>query len=53
MSMRVRVFGQRLFNEHESASICRSPFMSMIVREFGQRLLYEHDSASFWSETLV
>ena len=53
MSMRVRVFGQRLFNEHESASICQSPYMSMIVRVFGQRLFYVHDSASIWSETLV
>ena len=52
MSMIVRVFGQRLFHEHGSASICQSSFMSMIVQVFGQRLFHEHDSASICSEAL-
>ena len=64
MSMVVRVFGQRLFHEHGSASIwseafswawlCKylvnGSFMSMVVRVFGQRLFHEHGSASIWSE---
>ena len=52
MSMIVRVFGQRLFHEKDSASICQSSFMSMNVRIFGQRLLHEHDIASIWSKAL-
>ena len=39
MSMKVRIFGQRLFHEHDSASIW-------------SETLYEHASASIWSETL-
>ena len=49
MSMIVRIFGQRQFHEHGSASICQSSFMSMIVRVFGQILFHEHGSASIWS----
>ena len=66
MSMTVRVFGQRLFHEHDSASIwpealswtwlceylVKDYFMNMVVRVFGQRLFHEHDSASIWSEAL-
>ena len=55
MSMKVQEFCQRLFHEHDSASIwylVRDSFMSMIVRVFGQRLFYKHDSANIWSETL-
>ena len=44
--MIVLAIGQRLFYEHESASICQSSFMSMIVRVFGQTLFHEHDGAS-------
>ena len=50
--MIVRVFGQRLFHKHDSASICQSTFMSMIVQVFGQGLFHEYDSVSIWSETL-
>ena len=54
MSMIVRVFGQRLFHEHDSArNLVRGSFMSMIVRLFGQRFVYEHDSASIWSYALL
>ena len=54
MSMIVRVFGQRLFHEHDSArNLVRGSFMSMIVRVFGPRFLYEHDSASIWSYALL
>ena len=39
MNMVVRVFGQRLFYEHGSASMWSEAF-------------YEHDSESNWPETL-
>ena len=36
MSMMMRVFGQRLFHEHDSArNLVKGSFMSMIVRLFG------------------
>ena len=44
MSMKVqvlgRIFGQRLFHEHDMASIWSKTFMNMVVRLFGQRLFY-------------
>ena len=48
MSMIVRIFGQRLFREHDSSD----SFMNMIVRVIGLRLFHKHDNLNIWSEVI-
>ena len=60
----MRVFGQRLYHEHNSAFIWSELFhdsesiwvggsvKSMIVQVLGLRLFHENNSASIWAKTV-